>query len=57
MIVTAITSQIARPHETSGYELPHIFLSKKGHVQKSPQKERKHPKKQKIMRKQISRKK
>jgi hypothetical protein len=36
---------IARLHETSGHELPPMFLSKKGHVQEPPQKERKPPKK------------
>jgi hypothetical protein len=45
------------PHDCEHHhKLPPIFVSKKGHVQESPQKERKPPKK-KIMRKKISRKK
>jgi hypothetical protein len=50
-------SLIAWPHETSGHELPPIFVSKKRTCARISTKRKKTPAKKKIMRKNISRKK
>jgi hypothetical protein len=59
MNVSTIASQVLLPGhiKLQVTNCSPFFLSKKGHVQESPQNESKHPPQKKIMRKKISRKK